>query len=659
MRPIVLGTAGHIDHGKTALVRALTGIDCDRLPEEKARGITLELGFAHLPLPDGRVAGVVDVPGHERLVRHMVAGATGIDLVLLVVAADEGVMPQTREHLAICRLLDLRRGIVALTKTDLVEPALATLASDEVRGFLAGTFLERAPIVPVSSVTGEGVEALRAEITRLAAEAAADPPRASGVAARLPIDRVFTLKGFGTVVTGTLVAGALRVGDEVEILPPGLHAGLHAKIRGIESYHHAVPEVLAGARAAVNLQGVDRAAIDRGFVMTHPGRLEPGPRLDAEVELLPEARALRTRARVRLHVGTGETHGTILLLDRETLAPGERAFAQIALDAPIVTLPGDRFVLRGFAWLPGIGQTIGGGRVLDAHPPRHRSFSPSPKVRARLGPVIEDLRAFTAGDPGEAVGRRVVRAGLEGLTRSQILSRVALDARTVDEALAALVRSGAIVAGEEGVFVARGAIEGLAARAVALVEAHHTAHPLEPGASRESLRSKLARDGGVPELGASIFNLAIDEAVRDGRMVLERDRVRAASHAVRLDDAERALMDAIGGRLAAAGLEPPVFKELVESLGKPAATVRNVLGLLSREGLVVRVKEDLYFHRAALDDLAGRLTGFLRERSQITPAEYKALTGASRKYTVPLMEHFDEQKLTIRVGDARKLRRPA
>ncbi len=659
-RPIVLGTAGHIDHGKTALVRALTGIDCDRLPEEKARGITLELGFAHLVLPDGRVAGVVDVPGHERLVRHMVAGATGIDLVLLVVAADEGVMPQTREHLAICRLLALRRGLVALTKTDLVEPDLAGLAAEELRDFLVGTFLERAAIVPVSSVTGEGIDLVRTEIARLAGEAASDPPRAAGGAARLPIDRVFTLKGFGTVVTGTLAAGSLRAGEEIEILP----AGLHGKIRGIESYHQAVPEVLAGARAAVNLQGVDRGAIERGFVITHPGRLEPGERLDAEVELLPEARPLRTRARVRLHAGTRETHGTILLLDRETLAPGERGFAQIALDEPIVALPGDRFVLRGFAWLPGIGQTIGGGRVLDAHPPRHRSFAPSPRVRARLEPVVDDLRAFAAGDPHEAVGRRVARAGPGGLTRARILSRVAIDAPTVDAALAALVGSGAIASGEEGgdaeaIHVSRSALEGLAARAAALVDAHHTAHPLEPGAPREALRSKLARDAGVAELDPRVFRLAIEEAARAGRVVIERERVRAAGHTIRLDDAERSLQDAIQKRLSSAGLEPPVFKDLMEALRKPAATMRNVLGVLSREGKVVRVKEGLYFDRGALDDLAGRLTTFLREHGQITPAEYKALTGASRKYTVPLMEHFDEQKLTIRVGDTRKLRRPA
>jgi len=659
-RPIVLGTAGHIDHGKTALVRALTGIDCDRLPEEKARGITLELGFAHLALPDARVAGVVDVPGHERLVRHMVAGATGIDLVLLVVAADEGVKPQTREHLAICRLLALRRGLIALTKIDLVEPDLASLAEEEIRDFVAGTFLEGAPIVPVSSLTGEGIDRLRAEITRLAADAAADPPRAPGDAARLPIDRVFTMRGFGTVVTGTVVAGRLGAGDEIEILP----AGLHAKIRGIESYHRSVPEVLAGARAAVNLQGVDRTAIERGFVITHPGRLEPGARLDVEVDLLPEARPLRTRARVRLHAGTRETHGTILLLDREVLAPGESGLAQIALDEPVVALPGDRFVLRGFAWLPGIGQTIGGGRVLDAHPPRHRSFAPSPRVRARLGPVVEDLRAFAAGDPREAIGRRVARAGAEGLTRTRLLSRVALDMGAVDEALAALLRSGDIVAGEEGggaeaIYVSRSAIEGLAARAVALVEAYHVAHPLEPGAPREALRSMLARDAGVPELDARVLRLAIEEAARQGRLVPDRERVRAASHHLRLDDAERALRDSIEARLSAAGLEPPVLKDLVEAVHKPAAAVRNVLGLLSREGRVVRVKEDLYFHRAALEDLAGRLTAFLRERGRITPAEYKALTGASRKYTVPLMEHFDEHKLTIRVGEERRLRRPA
>jgi selenocysteine-specific elongation factor len=657
MRPIVLGTAGHIDHGKTALVRAITGIDCDRLPEEKARGITLDLGFAHLPLPGGVTAGVVDVPGHERLVRRMVAGATGIDAVLLVVAADEGVMPQTREHLHICRFLEIPRGIVALTKCDLVDSEIAEAAEAEIRELLRGTVLEGASLVRVSSQTGQGLDTLRAEIARLAV-AASEPPRAASAAPRLAIDRVFTMKGFGTVVTGTLAAGRLRTGEEVVLLPPRLPA----KIRGLQSYHQPVQEAGAGSRVAVNLQGIDRAAIERGFVLSHPGRLEPTERLDAGIALLAEARPLRTRARVRFHAGTRETQGHLLLLDREALSPGDRAYAQIVLDEPVVILPGDRFIVRGFSWLPGLGQTVGGGRVLDAHPPPHPSFRASPKIRRRLEGVVEELKTFAGGDPRETLHLRIRRAGAGGLGRRLLAAQVPFDEAAVDHALGDLEKRGAVAASAgdrrgEAVLISREALDALVARIAARVDAHHAAHPMEPGISREALRSQLAQGGGDVELAPAVFRRALEEAEGTGRVRCESERVRSASHRVTVGEADRATMDTVERALRDADLEPPTFRDLTALIGAPAPRVRTALSLLRGEGRAVRVKEDLFFHRDALERLAKRLRAFLAERGEITPGEYKTLTSTTRKYTVPLMEHFDSEKLTIRTGEVRKLRR--
>jgi selenocysteine-specific elongation factor len=507
-------------------------------------------------------------------------------------------------------------------------------------------------------VTGEGLDALRAEIARIAAEAGAGPPHAASVAPRLAIDRVFTMKGFGTVVTGTLAAGRLRAGDDVELLPPRLPA----KIRGLESYHQGVQEAGAGCRVAVNLQGIDRAAIERGFVLTRPGRLEPTARLDAEIDLLPEGRPLRTRARVRFHAGTRETQGHLLLLDREALSPGERGFTQIVLDEPVVILPGDRFILRGFTWLPGLGQTVGGGRVLDAHPPSHPSFRPSPKVRRRLEGIVEELKIFAREDPQEMLRLRILRAGEQGLGRRLLAAQVPLDEEVIDGALEALEKRGALVAGTddrrgEAVLLSREALDGLVRRITARVDAYHASHPMERGISREALRSQLAQGGAGDELAPSLFRRALEEAARAGHVASESEFVRSASHRVRVGDADRATMEAVEKALRESDLEPPTLRDLTALIGVPRGQVRSALSLLRGEGRAVRVKEELYFHPGALERLAERLRAFLAARGEITPAEYKALTGASRKYTVPLMEHFDGEKLTIRAGEVRKLRR--
>jgi selenocysteine-specific elongation factor len=406
---LIVGTAGHIDHGKTTLVRALTGIDTDRLKEEKERGITIELGFAHLDLPGLPPVGIVDVPGHEKFVHHMVAGVAGIDLVLLVIAADEGIMPQTREHLDICRLLGVRAGLVVLTKADLVEPEWLEMVLQEVATFLAGSFLEGAPILPVSSTSGAGIPQLRAAITALLAKV---PERPTSGIPRLPVDRVFTMKGFGTVVTGTLIAGRLGVGDTVEALP----ARIQSRIRGIQVYGAAVEAARAGQRTAINLQGVEKAAIARGSVLTLPGLLDTTYLMDARLTCLASAaRPLANRTRVRLHLGTSELLARVILLGRDELAPGEEALVQFRLESPGVALPRDRFVISGYS--PVV--TLGGGELVDTRPAKHRQFSAA---------ALEHATIMGSAQPARAVPLLVKEAWLAGLGRDEIARRLNLDA---------------------------------------------------------------------------------------------------------------------------------------------------------------------------------------------------------------------------------------
>src|SRR5918999_1795344 len=364
MKQVVMGTAGHIDHGKTQLIKTLTGIDTDRLKEEKERGITIDLGFAHLRFADDTEVGVIDVPGHERFVRNMLAGVGGIDLVMLVIAADEGVMPQTREHLAICQLLRIKDGLVALTKTDLVDEDWLELVSEDTREFLKGTFLEGKPIVPVSAKTGQGIDDLRRGLQTLVARV---PPKQLEGKFRLPVDRVFTIRGFGTVVTGTLFSGTIRVEDRIEIYPKGIEA----KIRGIQVHNASVAEAVAGQRTAINLQGIDKVELGRGDVLGHPGEFASTFMLDAVLQHLADApRPLRHRARVRLHLGTSEIMGRVMLLDRDELAPGEEAYVQFRLESPAVALPRDRYVIRSYSPV----QTIGGGILLEVQPRKHRRY---------------------------------------------------------------------------------------------------------------------------------------------------------------------------------------------------------------------------------------------------------------------------------------------
>ena len=632
--PIVLGTAGHIDHGKTSLVRALTGIDTDRLAVEKARGITTELGFARLDLGGRRIA-VVDVPGHERFVKSMVAGATGLDLVCLVIAADEGVMPQTREHLDICELLGVRRGIIALTKRDLVDDEWLAMVSGDVRAAVAGTFLESAPLVPVSTKTGAGLDDLRATIC---AQLDALPPRTHAGVFRLPIDRVFTMKGFGTIVTGTILGGGVALGDELAVIP----SGRAARVRGIEVHGDAAPRALAGLRAALNLGGVAASDLARGDLLVHPGRVAASHILDVELRYLATAPGpLERRSKVLVHHGTSQVLASLILVDPVPpggLPPGARALAQLRLDAatPLGALPGDRFIVRGFVTTATHGSTIGGGRVIRVLAPKARKGAAHAETVASLAAARHEQR----------LALDVQTAAFAGLGIGDLVRRLGVPAAALAEPLATLAAAGELLATGEGEHA-----HYLHARAVAELEARIAA---QAGAAPDGLPRVELRTQLPAALPARAFDAVLAGLERRGQIAADGERVRKAAAPA------RAAPSPIEARIAAQfrtwALEPPRPKEVPAAIGLPEAQVRPALDRLVAGKQLVRIKPDLFLHADVVADLRARLLAFLDEHKTINAQQWKDLTGASRKYTIPIAEYFDGEKLTLRVGDLRRRR---
>ena len=630
-RDLILGTAGHIDHGKTSLVKALTGTDTDRLPEEKARGITIDLGFAFLEEPGGLTIEIVDVPGHERFVKNMLAGVGGIDLAMLVIAADEGVMPQTREHLAICSLLKIKAGLIALTKADLVEADWLELVREDVAGAVRGTFLEGAPIVPVSSKTGQGLDELRAALRALAA---AVPQRATDELPRLPIDRVFTVKGFGTVVTGTLTAGALATDDRVEVYPKRAEA----KIRGLQAHGHPVTSARAGQRTAINLQGLERAAIARGDVVGRPGTLVASTLVDGTLELLADApRAVKTRTRVRFHVGTSEIMARALLLDRPELAPGETGFVRFRLEAPLVARPGDRFVVRSYSPIV----TIGGGTLLDVDPPRFKRKGPA---------LVTHLEALQTGSPEVVLEEHIRHVGSGGVRLTTLSGRVPFGPERLRVLLEALRASGRVVSIDRDWFIHPDSFARLRGLVVDELSAFHRAHPLKPGMSREELRG---RAGGADE---RVFAFLMSSLDAEGVAKTERDKARLASHEVRLSPEQQRVVDTLEGEFSRAEAAPPSPEEALGRAGVGGDEEHELFQVLVQSGKLVRVKESLFFHARALDSIQTKLVALLRERKEIGPSDIKDLLGISRKYAIPLLEFFDQRRVTARVGERRILR---
>jgi len=630
-RHVVVGTAGHIDHGKTSLVKALTGIDTDRLPEEKARGITIDLGFAYLEEPGGLTIEIVDVPGHERFVKNMLAGVGGIDLAMLVIAADEGVMPQTREHLAICRLLQIKTGLIALTKTDLVEPDWLELVRDDVAGLVRGTFLEGAPILAVSAKTGAGVGELRAELARIAR---AVPPRRADQLPRLPIDRVFTVKGFGTVVTGTLTAGRLAADDRVEVYPKGLSA----KIRGLQTHGAPVSEAWAGQRTAVNLQGLERASVERGDVLGLAGTLVASVLVDGTLELLADApRPLKSRDRVRFHAGTSEIMARALLLDRPVLDPGQRAFARFRLEAPLVAVPGDRFVIRSYSPIV----TIGGGSLLDVDPPRFKRKAPA---------LIAHLTLLERGAPEETVEEHVRHVGVAGARVAALAGRVPFGPDRLRALLATLQAQGRVLAVERDWYLHPDSVARLRGLVQTALAQFHRANPLRPGMSREELRGRA----GAPD--ERVFAHLLGTLVAEGVVRVDRDKVGLAEHTVRLSADQQRVVDRVEREFLEAAAAPPSPEEALARAGASGGEEHELFQYLLEARRLVRIKESLYFHTSALDAIQDKVVAYLRERKEIGPGDIKDLLGISRKYAIPLLEHLDARRVTVRQGERRVLR---
>ena len=634
MKQIILGTAGHIDHGKTSLIKALTGIDTDRLKEEKQRGITIELGFAHFELPGGQVIGIVDVPGHEKFVKNMVAGATGIDLVALVIAADEGVMPQTKEHLEICQLLDIRHGLVILTKIDMVDADWMELVREDVREYLSGTFLADAPVVEVSSVTGRGLPELTRTLETLAAEV---PEKDIGHIFRIPVDRVFTMKGFGTVITGTSISGRIQTGDEITIYPQGLNA----KIRGLQVHNREVDRVRAGLRTAVNLQGVEKAVIRRGDVLATKEALRVTYMVDVRLDLLDSApRKLKNRARVRFHSGTSEIMARVVLLDREELMPGESCFAQVRLDEPTAVLKDDRFVIRSYSPV----RTIGGGAVLNALPGR--------KKKRYSDAVMSQMNVLHTGGLSELIELFVSLGRFEGIEQGELPFLTNTGRKKLDEALRSLMARKRVARfdKERGVLIHSDFLERAKTEILETLSRYHQDHPLKTGLLKEELRSRTAGSGN-PKL----FNYLMNQLAQEGLIAQEKEIVRLADHRVTLAQDQEKIRRKLEKIYRDSGLQPPYVKEWKDMF--PGETGSEVLEVMTREGVLKKVTEELYFHGDAIQRLEAGLKDFLQKNGEITTPQFKDLTGVSRKYAIPLIEYFDRNQLTVRVGDSRVLRK--
>jgi len=628
-KSVIVGTAGHIDHGKSALVEALTGTHPDRLAEEKRRGITIDLGFAFLE-ENGMKFGFVDVPGHERFVSNMLAGAAGIDLVLLVIAADESIKPQTREHFDICRLLGIHRGVVALTKSDLVEPDMLGLVRLEVEEYLRGSFLESAPIVPVSAKTGAGLAELKDSLHGVAAEVSGkDAARHF----RLPIDRAFSMKGFGTVVTGTLISGSIRTEDEVELFP----RGQRLRVRGVHSGGKAVERAIAGQRTAVNLAGIDHADVKRGMTLASPGRFRNTRRIDTRLTLLPSARKLKHRARVHFHAGTSETIGEIFLYGETILAPGRSALAHLRFQDDLLLLPGDRFIVRQFS--PVI--TIGGGVVLDPLARR-----PTLRDTGR----IAFLETLENGNYDEVLAAMTDRA-LLGISLEEILGRTGWSETETRATAQRLVAAGRLktISMDPLLFLGNKAFGDVRRRITERVERFHKENPLLPGIAREDLRAHLGR-----RVRPETFRAALEELAADRKLDVHGELVKRAGTEIALLPEEARAKEQIENAFSEAGLAVPAVKEVLANLSIESKRSEKLLQILLRDKTLVRVSAELIFHRQALGHLKDKLVVYKKSKGErISVPVFKELTGITRKYAIPLLEYLDRERVTRRAGDER------
>lgn len=637
MNQIILGTAGHIDHGKTSLIRALTGIETDRLKEEKERGITIELGFASITLPNGEIVGIVDVPGHERFIKNMVAGASGIDLVAMAIAADEAVMPQTREHMEICTLMGIKYGFIALTKIDLVDEELMELAIEDIQEFTRGTFLEDAPIVPVSSTTGQGLDLFRTTLDRICHQI---PERPFSPIFRLPVDRVFSMKGFGTVITGTLASGKIDTGENIMIFP----SRITSKVRGIQVHGQSVDTVAAGTRTAINFQGLDKEAINRGDVLSTPDTLHPSHMVDAElVYLATNPKPAKARTRIRFHSGTSEILGNLVLLDREELQPGDTACVQIRLESPVCCLKGDRFVLRSYSPI----KTLGGGQVLNPMPKKHKLFDEK---------IIQGLSSLISSSDEETLSFFIEESGFQGAPFSDLRLMTHISDKKLDTVLQKMLANRTVVLADKDrrIFVHGKMFDLLAAQMEEKLAEYHRNNPLKEGMPKQELKSKFR---ALRDKDSKLFPLVIARLAKDGKVEQEQNTVRLATHEVALEIDQEEVKQKIAAIYLNAGLTPPFFRTICTDLDVDQKNATDVLHMLIDEKILVKTKDDLYFDAREIEKLETALVTVLKEKGEITTPEFKDMTNISRKYVIPLIEYFDSINLTIRVGDTRQLRK--
>ena len=635
MKKIVIGTAGHVDHGKTTLIKRLTGVDCDRLKEEKERGITIELGFTSLSLPKGQRVGIVDVPGHEKFVKNMVAGVGGIDGVIMVIAADEGVMPQTREHLDICRLLSVKHGIIALTKADMVDQEWIELVSEDLKKEVKDTFLENAAIIPVSSTTGEGVDTLLSAVEDMVADI---PEKPSNGTARLPIDRVFSMKGFGTVITGTLFAGKLKVGDEVEIIPENIKT----KIRGAQVHGESVEIVIAGQRTALNLQGIEKIRINRGNLVSLPETVVASRRIDVWFHHLSSAfRPLKNRAIVRFHSGTSEIFGRVTLLDRDELQPGESTFVQLFLEKKTALFPGDCYVIRNYSPV----YTIGGGEIIDSLPSKHKRFSDE---------NIKALEILKQRDLNQVILLFSKQSGVKGLDYKLLQIRCGTDIKKLSAETEKMFSQGELILYNKHPrqIVLPSAVKDLGLSFKKILETFHKEQPLKMGLLKEEIRTKLPK-----ETEPKLYSFVMERLVKNKEVVLTDEFLALPGHRPNLKSDQKSLKDRLITLYKKGGITPPTVKELLEKLKTNEKELLNILNVLVREEAVVKLNDEIYYEKRALTVLTEKAVYLMQEQSELTIKSFKDLTGLSRKFMIPFFEHLDKTKVTFRKEDKRVLRK--
>ena len=635
MKEIILGTAGHIDHGKTSLIKAITGINTDRLKEEQERGITIELGFASIKLSHGQHLGIVDVPGHEKFVKNMVAGATGIDLVAMIIAADEGVMPQTREHLDICSLLGVQYGLVVLTKIDMVDQEWLDLVLEDVMEFTTDTFLEKAPIVQVSSTTREGLSEFVKTLEQLCASI---PSKLQSGLMRLPVDRVFSMKGFGTVITGSLISGRIRTDDVIMLYP----SGITSKVRGIQVHNQSVEAAFSGQRTAVNFQGLDRAVVKRGDVLSGPHDLVNSYMLDASFDYLASnTRPLKNRAKIRFHSGTSEIAGLIILLEKDVLKPGETGLVQIRLDQPVSLVRDDRFVTRAYSPV----RTIGGGKIINPVPQKARRF---------FMETITHLNQLLTGPREDNILLYCHAAEHHGLSFKELKLMTNLSEKQMEAVIGGLLSRQHLIQTdrEQRVYMHHAVIKQLDKDIRIRLETYHHKNPLRSGMPKEELKSKFPA-----YLSGRLFNLIIERMIKENHIKQNGELVHLHDHQVVLAVDTTAISNKISSIYQKSGLTPPYFKDICRSLKLETVRARDILGLLVKQGHIIKAKEDLYFNTDVIKNLQIKLIEFLKKNGEITPPEFKKMTGLSRKYLIPLLEYYDSVHVTIRIGDSRKLRK--